>query len=143
MMRERVVGEAMSWLGTPYMHHQSCKGHGADCVGFVYGVYKAVGLIPADWKPPAYSRQWHLHQNEELLVEGVLRLGGWELAIDQALPGDVVTFQYGKVASHVAIALPDQRVIHAHMDVGRVTVTLFVGSFKARARKAFRLPGLD
>ena len=30
-LRERVVAEALSWLGTPYAHRQRLKGVGVDC----------------------------------------------------------------------------------------------------------------
>jgi NlpC/P60 family putative phage cell wall peptidase len=142
MTREDLIAEALTWKGTKYHHHQMCKGAGCDCVGFVAGVCMAVGLIPATWQPETYSREWHLHQNQEALLIGMNKLGVREIPLDQAQPGDIITFQYGRVNSHLGILLPRDRIIHANMEVGSVVVTLFTGTFKARARRAFVMPGL-
>lgn len=40
--RAAIVAEARAWLGTPYRHQASLKGVGADCLGLVRGVWRAV-----------------------------------------------------------------------------------------------------
>ena len=141
--RAELIAEALTWRGTKYHHHQSCKGAGCDCVGFVAGVCIAVGLLPKTWQPETYSREWHLHQNQEALLTGMSKLGARQIPLEQAQPGDIITFQYGRVSSHLGILLPGDRIIHAHMEVGSVVVTLFRGPFKLRARAAFVMPGLE
>ena len=141
--RADLIAEASTWKGTKYHHHQACKGAGCDCVGFVIGVCRAVGLLAPDFEPVTYPREWHLHKNEEILLREMLRHGARPIALAQAQPGDVIVFQYGRVSSHLGILLPADRIIHAHMEVGSVVITLFMGTFKARARGAFVLPGLE
>ena len=42
--REEIVRLAREWIGTPYQHQASLKGVGADCLGFLRGVWReAVG----------------------------------------------------------------------------------------------------
>ena len=44
---DAVVGEALTWLGTPYRHQGLRKGVGCDCLGLVLGVWRAVyGVAP-------------------------------------------------------------------------------------------------
>ena len=143
MMRDDLIVEALTWRGTPYHHHQSCKGVGCDCVGFVAGVCMAVGILPKTWRPETYSREWHLHKNQEALLIGMMKVGVREIPLAQAKPADIITFQYGRVSSHLGILLPGDRIIHANMEVGGVVVTLYTGAFKARARRAFVLPGIE
>ena len=41
-MSSRIVREARSWIGTPYRHQGALKHAGADCLGLIRGVYRAV-----------------------------------------------------------------------------------------------------
>lgn len=56
-----IVTAARSWVGTPFMHQQSLKGVGVDCVGVILGVGRELGLLeisPQEWAPfAAYTRQ--------------------------------------------------------------------------------------
>jgi NlpC/P60 family putative phage cell wall peptidase len=56
-----IVEAARSWVGTPFMHQQSLKGVGVDCVGVILGVGRELGILeisPQAWAPfAAYSRQ--------------------------------------------------------------------------------------
>ena len=40
LRREDVAAAARSWIDTPYRHRASLRGHGADCLGLVRGVYR-------------------------------------------------------------------------------------------------------
>jgi hypothetical protein len=58
---ELIVEAARSWVGTPFMHQQSLKGVGVDCVGVILGVGRELGILeisPEEWAPfAAYTRQ--------------------------------------------------------------------------------------
>ena len=70
--RAYVVAAARGWLGTPYRHQASVKGEGADCLGLVRGVWRAVrGAEPED--VPAYAPLWAEEQRRELLLEALGR----------------------------------------------------------------------
>ena len=78
-VRERVVAEAMAWLGTPYAHRQRLKGVGVDCAQLPLAVYAAAGVI-GEADVGAYASQWHLHRAEELYLHHLQALGGREIA---------------------------------------------------------------
>lgn len=41
-IRDIIIVEARSWIGTPYHHQAALKGVGCDCLGLVRGVWRAV-----------------------------------------------------------------------------------------------------
>ena len=66
-LRQAVVAEALSWLGTPYAHRQQLKSVGVDCAQLPLAVYAAAGVI-GEADVGAYAAQWHLHRGEELYL---------------------------------------------------------------------------
>ena len=111
--RQKVVSEAQSWIGTPYVPNAAIKGKrgGVDCARFPLAVYQAVGLVPKDFDPPHYSPQWHIHRSEEKYMETVLRYAK-EIAAPP-LPGDFVLFKIALAFAHGAIVIKWPHVIHA------------------------------
>lgn len=120
--RARVVGEAVSWLGTPYRHLQMVKGPrgGVDCAMLLRGVYSAVGIIPKDFDLPNYSTQWHLHRSEEKMAEVVSRFA--TLVDRDPLPGDIVLWKFFKAHAHACIVTEWPHAVHAYIDAGEVTM---------------------
>jgi len=110
--RAAICAEALSWLGTPFHHAQCVKGVGVDCAHFLIGVYSAVGLVP--WfRPEPYPADWHVHRNEERFRQTVERFAR---PVDRALAGDVALYRFGRCASHGAIVLDEEFIIHAYVD---------------------------
>src|SRR6266478_895343 len=99
-MLDEIVTEAMAWRGTPFHHSASLKCVGCDCVGLLIGIGKGVGIIAPAWRPPVYSREWHVHKNEELLRQTMEALGCLPVPLEERQPGHILTFQFGKVLSH-------------------------------------------
>lgn len=120
---EQIVQEARAWIGTPYRHQASCKGAGADCLGLLRGVWRAVhGAEPE--RVPAYSADWSEPQGEERLWAAARRRLIAKGRGDAAL-GDVVLFRMREqgVAKHLGItsalgAAP--KFIHAYSGHGVV-----------------------
>lgn len=110
---EQIVEEARSWIGTPYHHQAAVKGVGCDCLGFVRGVYEALGYDKIEDIPP-YSRSWGESDGQELMLEAA-RKYLIESMIDGYWPGCVVVFRFRHytVAKHVAIISYNGRMIHA------------------------------
>lgn len=140
--REAVVAEALQWQGTRFHHNQSCKGHGCDCIGLIIGVFRELGGFDPSYRPPAYSQQWHAHKNEEVLVQTALSVGFREKSGD-ALPGDMLVFKFGRVASHAGIYLGNDEFIHAYFALGRVVKQPLRGDLQFRLRKIMTPPWLD
>jgi NlpC/P60 family putative phage cell wall peptidase len=94
------VAEARGWIGTPYVHQASVRGAGADCLGLVRGVWRAVrGEEPET--PPPYTPDWGESGGREVLMAAALR---WLVPVDAPQPGDVILFRMreGGIAKHLA-----------------------------------------
>ena len=120
---EQIVQEARAWIGTPYRHQASCKGAGADCLGLLRGVWRAVyGAEPEH--VPAYSADWSEPQGEERLWAAARRRLVAKVR-DEAALGDVVLFRMREqgVAKHLGIASvlgEAPKFIHAYSGHGVV-----------------------
>jgi NlpC/P60 family putative phage cell wall peptidase len=135
-MRERVVAEARSWIGTPYHHRGRIKGVGVDCAQLLIGVYAAVGLI-GDFETGEYPQDWAMHRDDEDFLHWVVAKGGRE--VQRALPGDVLLFRYGRCYSHGAIALDDDYMVHSYQ--GRGVELVERDEFRLKRFAAFTLIG--
>lgn len=90
---ERVAATAQGMTGVPYRYGGHSP-HGFDCSGLVFYAYQKAG-IPL----PRTSRE-QLHASRPL-------------ALEQALPGDLVFFNTREKMSHVGIYLGERRFVHA------------------------------
>jgi NlpC/P60 family putative phage cell wall peptidase len=118
--RQNVVSEAIDWLNTPYHHQANLKGVGVDCLMLMLEVYQACGLIDGAVDPRPYVRDWHLHRSDEVYLGGVERFAQ---RVDEAQPGDIALFQFGRCVSHAAIVIKWPLVIHAFIEHGAVVMT--------------------
>jgi hypothetical protein len=119
--RAAVVAEAMTWIGTPWAHMGRLKGVGVDCANLPIAVYAAVGLI-ADFDPPPYPRDWHIHMREERIVPVIERFGR-EIDPLAARAADLLVFRIGHVFSHCAIVVdPGRQGLHASVRARMVTL---------------------
>lgn len=115
-----VIAEARSWIGTPYVHQASCKGAGADCLGLVRGVWRAVmGQEPET--APSYSPDWGEAAGREILHAAALR---WlRVASEPKLgPAEVLLFRMreGRIAKHLGISTGPDSFVHAYSGHGVV-----------------------
>ena len=102
-MRLDIVNCARSWIGTPYVHQQSVRGAGCDCLGLLRGVWRDVlGAEPE--AVPAYSRDWSEPQREERLWQAAARHLVEKDREDEAA-GDVLLFRMRdrSVAKHLGL----------------------------------------
>ena len=123
---EKIVACARAWIGTPYRHQASTRGAGADCLGLLRGVWRAVyGTEPRPIAP--YTADWSEASGREDLLDAareILRPAGAEVAV-----GDVLVFRMRMqgVAKHLGIvseAGAAPRFIHAYSGHGVVEVAL-------------------
>lgn len=133
------VAEARRWLGTPYRHQASARGAGADCLGLVRGVWRALYGREAE-TPPPYSADWTEVSREERLWDAANRL----LApTGRVAVGNVVLFRMNRAspAKHVAIrsGLSPDRIIHAYSGRSVVDSALTEG-WRRRIVAEFRFP---
>ncbi|MTI03585.1 NlpC/P60 family protein [Roseibium sp. RKSG952] len=125
--QQSIVAEAKRWLGTPYVHQASVRGAGADCLGLLRGVWRAVmGCEPE--AVPVYSMDWSEPQGEERMWAAAQRHLVEKSAADMRV-GDVLLFRMRdqSVAKHLGIVSADgavPRFIHAYSGHGVVENTL-------------------
>jgi NlpC/P60 family putative phage cell wall peptidase len=118
-MRESIVAEARTWIGTPYHHKAHVKGHGVDCAWMPIEVYRHFGFIPPDFDPGHYASDWYMHKSEEIYLRQVEKFGR---RIEAAKPGDFALFKLGRCACHGAIVIDPDHVIHADLRTGKVEI---------------------
>lgn len=120
MIREAVLAEARSWIGTPYRHQASVKGAGCDCLGLLRGVWRALyGEEPES--VPAYTMDWDEVAKAEALMSAAARhLVRRENGA--RCPGDVILFRMREdaVAKHLGICAGAESFIHAYARHGVV-----------------------
>ena len=137
--RRRILREARTWIGTPYVHQASSKGHGTDCLGLVRGIWRKIyGHEPQI--VPSYSRDWNECESKEQLLDAAKR---WFVEIHQhdARSGDLVIFRWSRssVAKHLGLLVDTNQFIHAYEKSGVVQTTL--GShWQKRIVGYFRFP---
>ena len=129
------VAEARAWSGTPFVHRASVKGAGADCLGLVRGVWRAVKGHEPERVPP-YGVLWAEERGRELLLEA---LGRHMRRVDAAAAGDVLAFRLtsnGPV-KHAGVMTGVDSFVHAHERLG-VVETPFSPWWRRRLAAAFR-----
>ncbi len=125
--RALVVGEAESWIGTPYHHMGRIKGAGVDCLTLLAEVYEAAGIIPhieLEFYPP----DWNLHRDAERYLAGVMQhavefapledRSSEGLLIKDPDPGDVAVFKFGRCYAHGTIVTKWPLLIHSWVNGG-------------------------
>ena len=124
--RERVVAEALRWVGTPYHHLGDVWGPhgGVDCAMLLVRCFVDTGvLVPFDPRP--YSPQWHLNRDGERYLDWLDTHGQ---RVEEPLPGDVGVWRFAgrrlRPYSHGGILVQGDAlrgaVVHALRPAGEV-----------------------
>lgn len=132
--RSDIVIEAMSWLGTPWHHHQGVKGAGVDCVQLVLKVAQNVGAVDESVKIDNYeplARGKFLVRHLERLLERV----------DGPCPGTVILMRHGTLDTHVGIIVSYTSFIHASAR-HKAVVRTSLGKHLDDIRAFYDLPGV-
>ena len=138
-----VCREARDWEGTPFRWGCMQKGRGTDCAEYAIWPYKIAELIPTGVPVPRQLRDWLL-LGKELRDPTVFRkfIEQFATRIDFAdrLPGDLVTFMYLGVESHVGILVdrdPDWMVDAVSRSKVRLRRLQAINSLEAVYRHKF------
>jgi NlpC/P60 family putative phage cell wall peptidase len=145
-----IVAEAMSWIGTPYLHQASLKGVGCDCLGLIRGVWRAFYGEEPEVAPP-YTPDWAEASATETLTEAAAR-NMIAIAVDEAQAGDVLLFRWrdNLSAKHIGILVLagkataaggplHGRFVHAQQGAA-VSLATLTPWWRRRAAYAFRFP---
>ncbi|MBL8579012.1 MAG: C40 family peptidase [Mesorhizobium sp.] len=138
---DRVVTEALSWIGTPYRHQGSRKGVGCDCIGLVMGVWRSVHGGPPELPGP-YAPDWAEASGEERLLDAARRHfqekpRAWLGA------GNLLLFRWRShlPAKHAGILIGPDRFVHAYEGTA-VTASALVPQWRQRIAGVFAFPDI-
>ena len=132
----------MEWVGTPYHHQARVKGVGVDCAQLVAGVAENVFPRLKPINTPVYSVEWHMHNREEKMCDLIESFKCERIELADMIPGDILTFKFGRVQSHMGILINDGQFIHARLDVGKVVINQLSGTWLEHLGRAYKFPGL-
>lgn len=110
MTREDVIIEARSWVGTPFHWQASVKGRGCDCKGLVQGIARELGLAEAS-NEFARMSSYGLNVDADLLRKG---LAATFVPVCPPEPGDILLLKISGKPQHLAILMPENRMIHTY-----------------------------
>ncbi len=130
-MRQKIITEAKTWLGTDFYHQGRVKisiNHcgGCDCIGLIIGVATALNLrsktgnLLIDYDSQNYSNMPDGDNLRHQLSQHLLEKGN---NINSAQTGDVALFSFTKNPQHLAIIdkqADELFIIHAYSVVGKV-----------------------
>jgi len=117
--RDEIVDIAREWIGTPYVHQMSTMNAGADCLGLVRGIWRALYQFEPEL-PPAYTpdwneKNWNQSTGKDVLFEAAQRhlVERSDASIE---PGDILIFRVQRFGptKHCGIYSGDNRFIHAY-----------------------------
>lgn len=117
-LRNRIVAEARSWVGTSYHNMADLKGVGVDCGMLLVRVFVDLGIVPP-FDPRPYTHDWMLHRSDEWFLETMLARAR---VVEQPREGDVILFKVGRCYSHGSIVSRAEplTIIHAALEYRRV-----------------------
>jgi len=135
-IREKIIEEARTYLGTPFVHQGRLKGIGIDCIGLIVNVGKSLDLLHND--NTTYGRY---PDGVTLMAE--LRKYFIEKSIEKVQSGDVAVYwlKNPDIPTHVGI-VTDYGLIHTYADIGKVVEHKLTKAWSKRLYAAFTYPGL-
>lgn len=139
---ERIVNEALTWLGTPYRHQGRRRDVGCDCLGLIMGVWSTVyGIVPE--QPGAYAPDWAEAGGGDPLLHAARRYCREKPAASIAA-GDLILFRWRPEfpAKHCAILVGENRMIHAY-EGHAVLVSPLGAHWKRRIAAVLAFPELN
>jgi NlpC/P60 family putative phage cell wall peptidase len=134
VLREQVVQEARSWLGTPYQHQGRLKGVAVDCIGLLACVAHALGLSDADMLDYGKRPDGRLRPTLEEHLESI--------PILDAYTADVLLFSWSSVPVHIGILTSRDYFIHAYLPNRKVVESRLDATFRAHVTNAYHIPGV-
>lgn len=149
--REQIIEIARTWKGTPWLHQASLKGEGADCEGFVEGVFKQAGYIEV----LGAVRNWRRREDGSLML--ALLNEHLDLLPDQSIgaaqPADILAFcdadlRQPDIPRHLGIYTGQRSdgvhyVIHVGNETRGVVEHRMDSRWLRRVHSVWRVRGID
>lgn len=111
--KKRFCAEAQNWVGTPFLHRGRSKQSGVDCLGLIMACYeKIIGKFEADIPDYPASRSTFSHRGLNCQFLAAVFEKSEHFTPEM---GDVLVFEIRpNTYWHLAIALDEREMVHAH-----------------------------
>lgn len=138
MSGDDIVGEARTWIGTPWIHQAALKGIGCDCIGLVSGVADALGIPEARaWRADVRFKGYgEIPVPERLLEACDIYLE--QVPLPEATIGSVLVFSVKRQPMHFGIMSGPAGLIHGWRPIGRVIEQPIDTVWRRRLFRAYR-----
>lgn len=134
-IREKILAEARTWLGTPFHHQGRVKGVGADCAGVVIGTANALKLTDFDTVDYPKSPSGDMMQK---VLDGHMD----KITFNEVRIGDVLLFCFDKDPQHVGF-YTDIGLLHSYGQVRKCVETSLDETWSKRLRGVYRFRGIE
>jgi NlpC/P60 family putative phage cell wall peptidase len=136
-MRDLIIAEARTWIGTPFHHQGRVKGAGVDCIGLAIGVGKELGLVPTEFNYDGYRRTPY----GRTLVD-VMRDSGFVDEVYEPHHGDILVFRIDMDPQHVGFLSDCGTMIHSYAQSRKVCEARYDSVWRSRYVTAFKFKGV-
>lgn len=109
--KQKIVDEALSWVGTPYHAQAQLKGIGVDCAQLIAGIAKGAGIDTDMVIPFNYNAQHAINSDDEEMLRLIESYGCTQTETPE--PGDIVAFKMGRSHGHLGILVSETDFVHA------------------------------
>lgn len=130
--KHEIINTCRQWLGTPYLHQQSLKGVGCDCLGFVKGVAQELGCLPSNFDDIEPLAKGYGREPYGMMVPLFKR---WCDEVAKPEVGDILIFRIRRKPQHCGFYL-GETMIHARH---RVVEHRIDSGWSNRITNVFRL----
>lgn len=141
-LRDDIVNEARTWLGTRWQHQGRIKKNenfrgGVDCLGLIIGVANALNIFPDKFIFHNYNRLPH---DNLLLQECDRHLIKKSILAMQ--PGDILAFRIQHEPQHLAILSEQYTMIHAFVQAHAVVENSINQEWLEKLVAVYSYPGV-
>lgn len=137
--RNKIIGEARSWLDVRFRHQGRSRIHGVDCAGLIIVVAKALNISEfdiADYRREPKRDEFVNHFRNNMI----------EKNIADRKPGDVILIRDKMFTCHSVIFNIDQGqeiIIHAFASRKKVVEESYSDDWKRRTTQCFSYIGVE
>ncbi len=121
--RAAMIGEAVTWERTPWVHSGAVRGVGVDCGRLL--VECVAAAVPGTQRQlDDYPQDWMHHRDDSDMVRRAAKYGRLMPfdPLHPPAPGDVLLMHYGRCISHCALVVKWPCIIHAYAPAGAVVL---------------------
>ena len=135
--QHRLLGEAASWLDTPFMPNGMIKQAGVSCQKLVGAIYAACGLTLPEI--PDAPMDWSRAHGDSLIVQFMSTLPNFVTVEAPAIPGDLLGIRIGGCVHHCGLVVDaGGSFIHCLRDRGTEISNVHDASYLQRIEKIWR-----